>query len=144
MRRVLSLARSYDAAYARLPVAVAFGTCFVKATASDTITQTQLERKPSFDAERCAKFGLWGGLYCGCAQHVLYNTLYPRWFGAAGPGAPRAVILRTFAFELGVHFPLVFNPVYYICNSLFTGASPLDGLRRYAEDFFEVPFVDRY
>eukprot|EP00966_Prymnesium_polylepis_P295898 6834013-Prymnesium_polylepis.1 len=42
------------------------------------------------------------------------------------------------AFELGVHFPLIANPCYYACSSLFTGGTAADGLRKYRDEFWGV------
>ena len=128
------LLSSYDAAYARRPMITAFATCAVKSGASDVVAQRQLEGANTIDVSRTGKFLTWGGAYCGCFQHLLYNVAYPRVFGSAG----KLKLLPTMCFELGVHFPFVANPCYYACNSLFTGRTATDGLIRYRDEFWNV------
>ena len=135
LRRAL---RWYDGSYAKWPMRLAFATCTAKALASDVVSQKQLESAVSLDAPRSAKFALYNGLYCGCFQHLLYNRAYPALLGAAGPGAGAAVVARTLAFEMCVHFPLGALPAYYASNALLTGGTAAAGLRRYADEFESV------
>ena len=104
------------------------------------MAQKTLERRPSVDPSRNAKFALWGGGYCGVFQHFMYNVWYPRLFkldSAVGRSRWLTVAVTT-AFELGVHFPFIANPVYYACNALFTGSTVGRGLRRYREEFWDI------
>ena len=104
------------------------------------MAQKTLERRPSVDPSRNAKFALWGGGYCGVFQHFMYNVWYPRLFkldSAVGRSRWLTVAVTT-AFELGVHFPFIANPVYYACNALFTGSTVGQGLRRYREEFWDI------
>lgn len=128
----------YDRSYSRFPMTVAFATCAVKACASDVVAQKQLEGASRVDRARTGKFTVWGGLYCGCFQHLLYNVLYPRLFAAPSGRGGQLKIVQTLLFELCVHFPLVANPVYYTCNSVFTGGTFIDGLREYRDDFWRI------
>ena len=74
--------------YARLcerhPWSSAFIVCFIKGSLSDMFSQRLVEGKNSeqHSWKRTLVFALFGGWYCGWAQHLLYNRLYPALLGA--------------------------------------------------------------
>ena len=62
---------AYGAKYKKLPLTVAFGTCFVKGCAADLVTQVAIEGKKFTSSEnkvdwvRNLAFGVWSGVYLG-------------------------------------------------------------------------------
>ena len=93
-KRVFSTGSYYNAArralnrYTNLcernPWSSAFVVCFVKSALSDIFSQRILEGKngKQHSWKRTLVFASFGGWYCGWAQHLLYNRLYPIVFGA--------------------------------------------------------------
>ena len=80
------LLTAVNAFYQTAPIQAAFLTCGVKASLSDTISQKTVEKVYSnsgavtehrFCFSRNFAFLLYGGLYQGVAQHVIFNEIYP-------------------------------------------------------------------
>ena len=140
MQRALSL---YRTQYDKAPYLTAYLTCSFKGLLATGIALSQ-EKREDFDAEktlrRFVNYSLvFGGLYCGCAQHFLYNSLYARLYGAS-------VSLRTasakIATECFVANPFVAMPLYYVCKGMVEEKQgPTAGLLQYQNDFRQV-FVE--
>ena len=84
--QALDLLSSIDTFYQTSPYQAAFLTCAFKASLSDTISQKTVERVCSVTGEvtehrfcfsRNLAFLLYGGLYQGVAQYVIFNEFYP-------------------------------------------------------------------
>ncbi|CEM30109.1 unnamed protein product [Vitrella brassicaformis CCMP3155] len=118
----------YKAKYDDWPYLMAFATCGIKASASDVITQRNVEGCESLDVARNAKFALFGAAYTGCAQHFWYNVVFPRFLGT---GCSLVVVTRKVLCELFVHTPLSYFPVYYVFKAVLNGKRPLEGLYEY-------------
>mmetsp|Transcript_354 Transcript_354/g.535 ORF Transcript_354/g.535 Transcript_354/m.535 type:complete len:141 (-) Transcript_354:1458-1880(-) len=116
------LLRGYRNVSKRLPVTVAFATCFVKGGAADIFAQTVVEgREFSFRAEensskekvnlvRSLAFATFSGGYTGSAQHYVYNVFMAQLFGKA-----RSVTtaLKMSLADVLVHAPFFYVPCYY-------------------------------
>merc|ERR1712113_1160106 len=106
---------------------------FMKGAAADLIAQTALERSEwrNIDLKRTLRFAVWGGFYCGCALHGIYNIAFERvakrLFAKEGLGRFGVKM----AVEFGFHCPFVYLPVYFGCKSYFVGGRPIDGVRNY-------------
>lgn len=89
-----------DSFYRTMPLASAFLTCGVKASLADTVAQTRtglaissalkesdgsdtlsVEATSPFDSRRNVAFLLYGGLYQGMAQEIIFNEGFPLVFG---------------------------------------------------------------
>ena len=67
----LSPIRAYAAASRAAPFSVAFATCALKGSASDTIAQLQVEKKERMDLRRNLAFAVFSGAYLGIGQHFV-------------------------------------------------------------------------
>ena len=95
-----------------------------------------MEKHTEIDWWRNAVFGFYGGWYCGCFQHGLYNVVYGRMFG---PSQSLLNALRKVAFDSVFHVPFVVYPVYYAYKAvLYDGQTMGDGLRRYGGEWQEM------
>ena len=65
------------------PWSSSFGVCCFKGGLSDIFAQKVVEAKEDLDLKRVLAYATFGGWYCGWAQHVIYNSWYPRFFGSA-------------------------------------------------------------
>ena len=119
---------------------MAFGTCFVKGSISDGITQTKLEKQCDdnnnaiLDYKRNMRFATWSGAYCGCIQHWVYNIFYGRLF----PGTSILSRALCTAFDCTIHAPMFYFPSYYISKSLMTGGTANDGLNEYINNKWDI------
>lgn len=116
---------------------MAFGTCFIKGSISDGVTQTKIEKRSAdkgVDLKRNVRFAAWSGAYCGSIQHFVYNVLYLRMF----PSTHIASRLLCTSFDTLVHGPWVYLPTYYVCKSLLTGGKAKDGLAEFTDNWWDI------
>ena len=126
----------YTALSLRRPWSTAFVTCTAKGCASDLIVQVAVEGHSEVDLWRNAVFAFYGGWYCGCFQHGVYNVLYGRLFGTGTGIGPD---LRQVVFHSAFHVPFVVYPVYYSYKAvLYDGQTAGDGIRRYGGEWQEM------
>jgi len=129
MRRFFS---RYMLAYDRFPYTVAFGTATAKAALADGFTQTQIEGDGDgeFDWSRFTAFAMWGGLYCGCAQHVIFTRVIP----SLVPKTASAFAIKRMAIDQGIVTPLLFYPTYFTFKSVVYGGTLQQGLAELISD----------
>uniref|UniRef100_A0A7S4K7P4 Peroxisomal membrane protein MPV17 n=1 Tax=Odontella aurita TaxID=265563 RepID=A0A7S4K7P4_9STRA len=147
-----------DEFYRTAPLQSAFLTCGVKASMADAVAQRiddddsegggnqddairvgvdamgfdgEDVGQQSFSPLRNLAFILYGGLYTGCAQEIIFNEIYPRIFGAS-PSA--LTVAKEVAVDSFVVAPLLCLPIAYFTKAVVFNYSPREGLRRYAED----------
>jgi len=126
---------TYAALSSAWPLSVAFATCWVKGSASDVVSQKMLEKKASIDWRRNFTLATYSGLYCGCAQHGIVNVGFQRLFGMA---TDLKTVFWMVAADALLVTPLVNMPVYYSFKESLTGGVPLEGIKRYSEQWLEV------
>lgn len=80
---------------------------------------------------RLATFFLYGGLYQGCTQYLIFNELYPIWFGE---GTDVGTIAIKVCFDQFVLTPFLCLPVCYLVKALVFSYPLREGLERYVED----------
>ena len=127
---------AYSAAYRRLPLTVAFATCFLKGSAADCVTQLVTRRTTPAPADDAARwdldwsrnlaFATWSGAYLGSWQHVLFNVLYgtfDRRFRSSKALAAGAKVV----FDNFVHLPFLYFPLYYVSQPVLRGEASRDG-----------------
>lgn len=148
---------SVNAFYQNFPIASAFLTCGVKASAADylaqmntasdfssrsnteiaTITdantalQTHIIPSFQFELPRNMAFLLYGAFYQGVFQYYLYNQWFPEWFG-------RSTDLKTVAAQVGfdsaVIVPLLCLPIAYLTKGLISHKSIGESMKKYFHD----------
>eukprot|EP00929_Paragymnodinium_shiwhaense_P028778 TRINITY_DN16611_c0_g2_i1.p1 TRINITY_DN16611_c0_g2~~TRINITY_DN16611_c0_g2_i1.p1 ORF type:complete len:230 (-),score=51.19 TRINITY_DN16611_c0_g2_i1:418-1107(-) len=125
---------AYSSASKAWPLTIAFGTCWLKGSASDAVTQKVIEKKQHIDWRRNIAFATFSGAYLGCGQHVIYNILFTRWFGTA---QTIAVSARKVLMDAFWHVPMLYLPLYYAFEDTILREGPLSGLRRYSEEWLD-------
>ena len=98
------------------------------------------ETTKSSDEQNMRRFlnyaAVFGGIYCGMGQHLLYNSIYPWLFGAGRSlGIAGAMIMA----ECCVTNPFIAMPLYYSCKSVIEGNTSVEkGLMQYKGEFGQV------
>lgn len=89
----------------------------------------------SIDCARNARFALFSGLWCGCAQHWVYNIFYPCLIPSTTVyGSMAKVLVDNFMYVPGIYFP-----VYYTFKSLFLSDMQIsDGIKSYWNEKWTV------
>merc|ERR1712232_1065349 len=100
----------------------------------DIVTQKIVECKAEVDWRRNVSFATFSGAYLGCGQHYIYNVLFTRWFGVA-KDMPTAV-KKVLADGLW-HVPCLYLPLYYAFEDTLLSTGPIDGLKRYSEEWLD-------
>ena len=130
------------------PYTAAALTCGVKASAADYVAQrrhlSKRDGSPDeieideegteqevFEAPRNLAFLLYGAIYQGMGQELIYNHLYSSWFGS---GTGPAIVAAKVAFDLLIQTTLLTLPVAYLTKAAIFRYSFAEGLRRYWED----------
>jgi hypothetical protein len=127
---------AYRALSRSAPLGTAFSTCFLKGSASDGVSQKVVERRECMDWRRNLVFACFSGLYLGIGQHYVYNVAFTRVFGA---GTDVATAVKKVLADSFVHVPLLYLPLYYPFECVALGqGTPIDGLRRYRADSYDV------
>jgi len=122
--------QAIDSFYRTSPIEAATLTCGVKAAASDSISQRREADLP-FCFTRNRVFMIYGALYQGAAQHVIYNELYPRVFGS-DPAV--STVLHKVLFDQLVHAPFLALPTIYLLKAAVFEYPLREGLQRYVAD----------
>jgi len=120
-----------DSFYKTSPALAAGLTCGVKASLSDTISQKSIETEHDFCWSRNRAFILYGALYQGCAQHFIFNEIYPMVFGT---GTDFSTVAVKVLFDQLVLTPLLCLPIAYLVKAAVFGRPLSSGLEHYMED----------
>uniref|UniRef100_A0A7S3JXF6 Peroxisomal membrane protein MPV17 n=1 Tax=Aureoumbra lagunensis TaxID=44058 RepID=A0A7S3JXF6_9STRA len=135
----LALYRSLSRTY---PLSTAFGTCFIKGSASDVIAQmisygdNNKEEARRFDLRRNISFAIFSGTYLGIGQHFIYNVAFSRMFGKSQDFRTAA---KKVIADATIHVPCIYLPLYFSFETVATGqGTPLHGLQRYSHDAPQV------
>lgn len=138
---VIGALRRANAVIMRRPFAFAVGFSTVKAGSADVFTQTVIEGKQELDHPRIGTFVLFGCLYSGTFQYLLWNMVFERLW----PGASVAMNLSKIAATNLISDPVFFFPAFYIIReALATEAADLrssvvvpNALRKYQENIWQ-------
>lgn len=126
--------------YKTMPLASAFVTCGIKASAADLVapkTQITLESEVAeveairIEKRRNLAFFLYGGFYQGMAQQIIFNKIFPRLFGESTDFTTVAYKVLTSQLVVG---PLITLPVAYLMKSLIFKHSFTEALSFYKND----------
>lgn len=111
------------------PYATAALTCGVKASAADYVAQRKDARK--MDLRRNFGFALYGALYQGMALELIYNDIYPVFFGA---GTGVATVTAKVVFNLLIQSVFLTLPMAYLIKGWFQNRTPRESMGNYSRD----------
>jgi len=111
------------------PYIAAFFVAAFKATLSDVFAQTLKREKIVW--RRSAAFCLYGGIYQGCIQQLLYINCFNAMFGT---GDDLRTVATKVLFDQFVHSPFLAIPLVYLFKAVMFNYSFREGLERYVHD----------
>eukprot|EP00978_Attheya_sp_CCMP212_P002490 scaffold5097_cov52-Attheya_sp.AAC.12 len=131
--------------YETSPFLSAFLTCGAKASAADFVAQKRtddgeeknvsdiaiLTEKKNFEGSRNLAFLLYGGLYQGMAQELIYNHFFPIWFGQS---TELSTVATKVTFDMLILTPFLCLPIAYFVKAIIFRYSMGEGLERYWYD----------
>jgi Mpv17 / PMP22 family len=139
-----------DAFWRAHPLAAAAVVCAIKAGSADLVAQAREHHKKKsanggsisstatsdhgrkFDRRRSLSFILYGAIYQGAIQELIYNNLYNAMFGTA---TTVRVAVQKVLFDAIFHNALVCIPMAYVVKALVRDkVSVLTGIRNYIQD----------
>ena len=114
------------------------GLTSCKTALADVVTQHVVQGRPinSLDVRRVAIFAIYGLIYLGCVQYLLYSVVFPRIFPRAATFAalPFAAKLRDLpgqrtvicqvALDQGLHWPFFAIPAFHLVKACGEGVNP--------------------
>jgi hypothetical protein len=132
-----------------MPLTSAFLTCGVKASAADAVAQKTQAAKDrandvdvsSFQLKRNFAFLMYGGLYQGVAQEIIFNEVLPILFGQ---GTDALTVASKVLFDSFVVTPFVCLPVAYVVKSVIFQYSLREAFRRYYTDVTKSGLLFKY
>mmetsp|Transcript_23075 Transcript_23075/g.32963 ORF Transcript_23075/g.32963 Transcript_23075/m.32963 type:complete len:275 (+) Transcript_23075:76-900(+) len=140
-----SLIGAIDVFYKTMPLTSAFVTCGIKASAADLVAQKRAASLDETDEEiekrRNFAFFLYGGLYQGMAQEILFNEIFPKIFGQ---GTDIITVISKVSFDMLVVSPFVCLPVAYLVKSVIFQYSVGEALARYKDDVMKNGLLLKY
>jgi hypothetical protein len=95
----------------------------------------------SFEYKRNIAFLFYGGLYQGCFQEFMFNTIFPLLFGTATD--LRTVITKV-SFDMLVVSPFLCLPVAYVLKGAIYKDTIIDSIKRYMYDVKENKLLKKY
>lgn len=150
---------SVDTFYKSMPLASAFLTCGVKAGLADLVAQKravakevatdddtdalilgEIEHTP-LEFRRNLAFILYGGLYQGMAQEIIFNDVFPIIFGDGTDF--QTVLTKVLADSLCVT-PFICLPVAYVVKSVIFNYSLKEAFNRYRDDVVNNGLLVKY
>lgn len=94
------------------------------------------------DRRRSLSFLIYGSLYQGCAQELIYNNLYTYLFGSA---TTAKVVVRKVLFDAVFHNALVCIPMAYAVKALVYGTySVREAIKQYIDDVLHHGLLLKY
>lgn len=147
--------------YQSFPIESAFITCGIKASAADAVAQnaeasqedeatlasipnsndsTEIEGV-QIEAKRNLSFIMYGGLYQGIAQHIIFNEIFPLIFG---DGTDLTTVASKVLFDSLVISPFICLPVAYLVKSVVYQFSLEEAFSRYRKDVTENGLLFKY
>jgi protein Mpv17 len=132
-----------------MPLTSAFLTCGVKASAADVVAQktqaakdrANYEDVSPFQKKRNFAFLMYGGLYQGIAQEIIFNELFPILFGQ---GTDVLTVASKVLFDSFIVTPLVCLPVAYVVKSVIFQYSLKEAFDRYITDITKNGLLFKY
>lgn len=161
-----SLWTTVDALWKMNPYAAAGVVCGIKACAADLVAQqrqirmhaaaavadhtpslqqSEQTRQPrniqTLDARRNLAFLIYGVLYQGIGQEVIYNHLYPILFGS---GTDMTTVFRKVIFDLCIQTTFLTLPIAYYSKSVVFGRPFKVAMQQYVDDVKHKGLLTKY
>ena len=157
-----SILGAIDVFYKTMPLTSAFVTCGIKASAADLVAQKRAAMQNADEEEglltttdeeilseittplekrRNFAFFLYGGLYQGMAQEIIFNEIFPKIFGQ---GTDFVTVLSKVSFDMLVVSPFVCLPVAYLVKSVIFQYTVGEALARYKDDVMKNGLLVKY
>ena len=138
-----------DAFWKAHPLIAAAVVCSTKACLADLVAQHRQQRKESttaakqkkLDIRRTISFVVYGALYQGMAQELIYNNLYTYLFGSA---TTARVVAKKVLFDAFFHNALVCIPMAYAVKSFVFNYSLATAIRQYIDDVVHHGLLLKY
>ena len=140
-----------------MPLTSAFVTCGIKASAADFVAQKRSAQSTDeltttdeeilseittpFEKRRNFAFLLYGGLYQGMAQEIIFNEVFPKLFGQ---GTDFFTVLSKVSFDMFVVSPFICLPVAYLVKSVIFQYTVGEALARYKDDVMKNGLLVKY
>ena len=158
----VSVPEVIDEFYKTMPLTSAFFTCGIKASAADIVAQQRGvirldeeaynddEHQSTFtlanpiddiETKRNIAFLLYGGLYQGISQQIIFNNIFPRMFGQ---GTDVLTVMSKVSFDMLVVSPLICLPVAYVVKSFVFQHSLNEAMLNYKDDVMNNSLLFRY
>ena len=113
-----------------------------KATVADLFAQQRQKAKGTkFDYRRVLSFLVYGSLYQGCVQELIYNNLYNYLFGTA---TTAKVVVKKVMFDAVFHNAMVCIPMAYAVKSMIYRYSLKKGIQQYIDDVMHHGLLIKY
>jgi len=123
------------------PLVTAAIVAGTKATLADAVAQGRQGGDEPFDKRRTLSFLIYGSLYQGCVQELVYNNLYNALFGAA---TTARVVTQKVLFDAIFHNALVCIPMAYMVKAIVYRYSIVKGLQLYLHDVRKEGLLLKY
>lgn len=146
-----------DTFYKTMPLASAFLTCGVKASLADAVAQKRAlaneaaeldensENKTTIlgniEKRRNLAFLLYGGLYQGITQEIIFNEVFPIIFGQ---GTDLTTVISKVLFDSLCITPFLCIPVAYVVKSVIFQYSFGEAMSRYKDDVTNNGLLVKY
>lgn len=122
------------------PLAAAAVVCAVKASLADVVAQAR-DQESSYVQRRTVSFAVYGSLYQGCVQELIYNNFYTWLFGSS---TALSVAIKKVLFDAVFHNALVCIPMSYVVKSLIFRYSVRLALKQYVNDVLHHGLLLKY
>jgi hypothetical protein len=144
-----SVTAAVNTFYKTWPLTSAFLTCGMKASAADLVAQKGQAAKDRANKEvvtplqkkRNLAFFMYGGLYQGMAQEIIFNEFFPVLFGH---GTDVMTVLSKVLSNSFVVPPLLYLPVAYLVKSVIFQHSVKEAVSRYVTDVTKNRLLFKY
>lgn len=157
-----SLIGAIDVFYKTMPLTSAFITCGIKASAADLVAQKRAamkdvaelddsltatdeeilgEEETPLEKRRNFAFFMYGGLYQGMAQEIIFNEVFPKIFGQ---GTDITTVISKVTFDMLVVSPFLCLPVAYLVKSVIFRYSFSEAMARYKDDVTKNGLLIKY
>jgi len=140
-----------DAFWKANPLIAAAVVCATKSTLADIVAQRRQQQQQQakstsggafkLDSRRTLSFMIYGALYQGMAQELIYNNFYTFLFGSA---TTARVVAKKVLFDAFFHNALVCIPMAYAVKAFVFQYSLVTGIRQYIDDVMHHGLLLKY
>ena len=120
------------------PLVAAATVCATKASLADVVAQRSNEK---FVLRRTVAFLIYGALYQGMVQELIYNNLYSYLFGT---GTNFAVAIKKVLFDAFFHNALICIPMAYAVKAFVFQYPIRKGIQQYIDDVVHHGLLLKY